>query len=74
MPHGLRRIRQKSRRPLIWLYKAKPDISEQLAENIIIDLDKKGHIISIEVLDASKNMGKELVTKILNTEKVAAFA
>ena len=37
---------------------------------VIIDLDKKGRIIGIEVLDASKNMGKELVTKILETEKL----
>ena len=58
----------------IWLRKAKYDISEELAENVIIDLDKNGRIIGIEVLDASKNLGKELVTKILNTEKIAATA
>jgi uncharacterized protein YuzE len=58
----------------IWLRKAKYDVSEELAENVIIDLDKKGHIIGIEVLDASKNMGKELITKILETEKIATLA
>ena len=58
----------------IWLRKAKYDVSEELAENVIIDLDKKGRIIGIEVLDASKNMGKELVAKILQTEKLAATA
>ena len=36
------------------------DISKELAENVIIDLDKNGCIIGIEVLDASKNLGKEL--------------
>ncbi len=55
----------------IWIRKAKHDISEELAENVVIDLDKKGRIIGIEVLDASKSMGKELVTKILGTEKLA---
>jgi len=55
----------------IWLRKAKYDVSEELAENVIIDLDKRGRIIGIEVLDASKNLGKELVNKILNTEKIA---
>ena len=45
-----------------------------LAENVIIDLDKRGRIIGIEVLDASKNLGKELVNKILNTEKLAVTA
>jgi uncharacterized protein YuzE len=58
----------------IWLRRAKYDISEELAENVILDLDKNGHIIGIEVLDASKNLGKELVTKILQTEKIAATA
>ena len=42
----------------IWVRKAKYDISEEIAENVIIDLDKAGRIIGIEVLDASKNMGK----------------
>jgi uncharacterized protein YuzE len=58
----------------IWLRKAKYDISEELTENVVIDLDKNGRILSIEVLDASKNLCKELVTKIINTEKVAATA
>jgi uncharacterized protein YuzE len=58
----------------IWVRKAKYDISEELAENVIIDLDKKGRIIGLEVLDASKNIGKDLVEKILNTEKLEATA
>ena len=58
----------------IWLRKAKYDVSEELAENVIIDLDKRGRIIGIEVLDASRNLGKELVNKILNTEKLAVTA
>lgn len=55
----------------IWVRKAKYDISEELAENVLIDLDKNGRIIGIEVLDASKNLGDSLVTKILQTEKLA---
>ena len=58
----------------IWLRKAKYDVSEELAENVVIDLDKKGRIIGIEVLGASKNLGKDLVNRILNTEKIAATA
>jgi uncharacterized protein YuzE len=58
----------------IWLRKAKYDVSEELAENVVIDLDKKGRIIGIEVLGASRNLGKELVTRILSTEKIAATA
>jgi len=56
----------------IWLRKAKYQISEELAENVIIDLDKSGRIIGIEILDATKNLGKELINKILNTEKLVA--
>jgi len=58
----------------IWLRKTRYEISEELAENVIIDLDKRGRIIGIEVLDASKNLGKQLVNKILNTEKLAVTA
>ena len=62
--------REKSVAMYIWLRRAKYDISEELAENVIMDLDKRGRIIGIEVLDASKNIWKELVTKILETEKL----
>jgi len=56
----------------IWLRKAKYDISEELAENVIMDLDKKGRIIGIEILDVSKTLGEELTNKILGSEKVVA--
>jgi len=56
----------------IWLRKARYEISEELAENVIMDLDKNGRIIGIEVLDATKNLGEELVSRILNTEKTVA--
>ena len=65
---------QKADAMYIWIRKAKYDVSEELSENVVIDLDKNGRIIGIEVLDASKNLGKELVTKIVNTEKLAATA
>jgi len=58
----------------IWFRKAKYDISEELAENVILDLDKNGRIIGIEVLGASKNLGKDLVMKIIDTQKIAATA
>ena len=56
----------------IWVRKGKYDISEELAENVILDLDKTGRINGIEVLDASKNIGQELVTKIITAEKLVA--
>jgi uncharacterized protein YuzE len=58
----------------IWVRKARYEISEELAENVIIDLDKNGRIIGIEILGATKNLGKELVHKILKTEKLVVAA
>ena len=58
----------------IRIRKGKYDISEELADNVIIDLDKNGRILGIEVLAASKNLGNDLITKIVNTEKIAATA
>jgi uncharacterized protein YuzE len=65
---------EKSDAMYIWLRKAKYDISEKLAENVVLDLDKNGRIIGIEVLDASKNLGKDIVNRILLKEKIAATA
>ncbi len=56
----------------IWLRKAKYEISEELSENVIIDLDKNGRIIGIEILDVTKRLGRELINKILNAEKLIA--
>ena len=72
MTYGASRIRSKSRCLVYLVKKTKYDINEELAENVIIGLDKSSRIIVIEVLDASKNLGKELVTKIINIEKIAA--
>jgi len=58
----------------IWLRKNKYEISEEVAENVMIDLDKDGRIIGIEILDVTKNLGKELMEKILNTETLVAQA
>jgi uncharacterized protein YuzE len=65
---------QKADAMYIRLRKAKYDISEELAENVILDLDKNGKIIGIEILEASKNLSKDIITKIITTEKIAATA
>lgn len=56
----------------IWVRKAKYDISEELAENVIIDLDKAGRIIGIEVLDASKKHGAKPDHKNFNHRKTGS--
>lgn len=58
----------------IWLRKAKYEITEEIADNVMIDLDKSGRIIGIEILDATKNLGKGLIEKILSTERLVAEA
>jgi uncharacterized protein YuzE len=37
----------------VWLRRARYEISEELADNVIIDLDESGRIIGIEILDVS---------------------
>ncbi len=51
---------QKADAMCIWLKKAKKTIKEELAENVIINLDKNGQIIDIEVLDELKTGERNL--------------
>jgi uncharacterized protein YuzE len=54
----------------IGLRKATTDISAEAAQNVIIDLDKAGHIIGIEVLDVFKK-SPELVNKLKKVKPTA---
>ena len=42
--------------------------SEEVSENVIIDLDNEGKILAIEILDASSTLGKETLEKTLKAE------
>ena len=44
--------------------KGKYDISKEVADGIIIDIGKKGKIVSIEILDVSKRMPKESIEDV----------
>jgi len=44
--------------------KGKYDISKEVADGIIIDIGKKGKILSIEILDVSKRMPKESIEDV----------
>ncbi|MBE0479077.1 DUF2283 domain-containing protein [Candidatus Aerophobetes bacterium] len=46
------------------LGEGKFDYSEELAEGIILDISKEGEILSIEVVDASKRLRKEIMEKL----------
>jgi len=37
--------------------------SEEINENVVIDLDKEGRILAIEIPDASSTLGKEILEK-----------
>ncbi len=39
--------------------------SDQVSDNIIIDYDKSGRIIALEILDASKKMAKDIQSNFL---------
>ena len=43
--------------------------SEELNENAILDLDEKGRILAIELLDISKVFGQDLLEKMLKAEE-----
>lgn len=38
--------------------------SQELREGFIVDLDKKGKVIGLEILDVSQNLPKEALNKI----------
>ena len=44
--------------------KGKYDISKEVTDGIIIDIGKKGKILSIEILDVSKRMPKESIEDV----------
>ena len=47
-------------------FNAKPVFeSDQVSDNVIIDYDKSGRIIALEVLDVSKKMAKDFQLKLL---------
>lgn len=46
------------------------DVSEDVAENVVIDFDGVGRIIGIEILNASKTLGDETLKRVLKAEDV----
>jgi uncharacterized protein YuzE len=40
------------------------EYSEEIGEGVILDIGKKGDILSIEIVDATKRLGKEVADKI----------
>lgn len=43
---------------------ATPDDSRDVAEGVTVDLDGEGHIIGLEVLDASRRLGTEALAEV----------
>jgi uncharacterized protein YuzE len=41
-----------------------PADSKDIEEGVTVDLDKKGHIVGIEILDASEKLGLESLLKV----------
>lgn len=41
--------------------------SDQISDNLILDYDKAGRIIALEILNASKKMAKDIKSKFLKS-------
>ncbi len=48
----------------IRLRNAKPSDSKDIEEGVTVDLDKDGHIVGIEILDASEKLGLESLLNV----------
>ena len=56
----------------IELQEGKFEYSEVIGEGIILDLSQSGDILSIEIVDATKRLGKEVADKITQRYLAAA--
>ena len=56
----------------IELQGGKFEYSEEIGEGVILDLGQNGDILSIEIIDATKRLGKEVAEKI--TQRYLATA
>ena len=48
----------------ILLKDVKPSDSKDIEEGVTVDLDKQGHIVGIEILDASEKLGMESLLNV----------
>jgi uncharacterized protein YuzE len=55
----------------IQLTETKPDRGMDIEEGVTVDLDAQGHLVGIEILDASERLGKEQLHSV--TLKDLAF-
>jgi uncharacterized protein YuzE len=51
------------------LREGKYAFSEEINENVVIDLGEDGKILAIEILEASKILGRQLLEKTLAAEE-----
>jgi len=48
------------------------EYSEEIGEGVILDIGKNGDILAIEIVDATKRLGKEVADKITQRYLAAA--
>jgi len=56
----------------IELQEGKFEYSEEIGEGVILDLGQNGDILSIEIIDATKRLGKQVADKITQRYLAAA--
>jgi len=49
----------------IEIAKGEYEYSDEIAEGVILDINRKGEIISIEILDATKRLEESLAKKLI---------
>jgi uncharacterized protein YuzE len=56
----------------IELQEGKFEYSEEIGEGVILDIGKNGDILSVEIIDATKRLGREVADKITQRYLTAA--
>ncbi len=58
----------------IELAKGKYEVSREVSESVVVDEDKNGKILGVEVLDVSKVLGPKFRANMKNSPSVSAVA
>jgi uncharacterized protein YuzE len=66
------KVRERHRRPEHRTARGKFEYSEEIGEGVILDIGQDGDILSIEIIDATKRLGKEVAEKVAQRYLAAA--
>ena len=58
----------------IELAKGKYEVSREISDSVVVDEDKKGKILGVEVLDVSKVLGPKFRANMKDSSQISAVA